>query len=664
MFTGWTQSGATDIQGNNQSTTDSGISDFANFSSFDGRANSAETEPSNSDNENRPNTIELDDSVNDEPKDNEGEVVKHPLTDSGLYSSDVSPLQHSDSSGLGHKNHSDSESIDELQLDRTSTENVSDRISLNSEYISSEDTNDPLAIEQVLQHTEYLDSGSISEPKLDAKNGTESNLSENLNNSNRSSPVDESLGQSMFTAENIPQLKNSSHSLVSDGEESQPSVQLDAHGSATNTAHSGATNTAVCSDKEVVSDTNEMTEEQSQCDNVEQSLDKPGNFDTEQDSDFVNKASNKTESQLTINDSYDLQQRSNCDSETKVDNDSNHLNQSIDSMPLRTKHGEKSQKDEHCEFHDGDSGQNLGKDTSDSENHKEISDTSGSCSIDKRGSQTGSDLKVDTEETNKTAECETKLERTSSDSSIGEKEICLAKESVESEVLKHTSSQNQYEETHARLDCDTNVQDAYNANESCDFNALNSEDVAMQTVDKNDLDDFSTFKSESASEHISDENEFDDFNAFESVNTGEPQKASGVTEFDDFTAFNIEKANEEEMDNFGKLSGDVQAFKSDETEDASLQEFGAFSKTGNSFANFGPEGADKDETSEKDGDWAAFSEPQISQSLAASEMDDDEWASFDGDESQSFAQKEESSAASAPPVHPSLQNMVRSLSNI
>ena len=636
-FTSWSQSEAENIQGNNPSTADSGISEFANFSNVGGSTNLPESEHLHSDNENEPGVIKLDNAHTngDEPIAHEVRDIKQSLTDSGLDNSDISPLQQTEVTDSDNKSHSDSESIAEPHLDKNSTEISDEKDSLNSEHLSDGDINDSLQNQQIPEETKYLDSES---DKSEKESESQSNLNETHDSSTEKSVSNTSEDKLQLPPKSIPPAQNSSHSF-DDGEMNQPSlsqphVQADAHNSATITE---------CVD----SDTDEMTHDNEyQTDNEVKESQISGNVKAK--SEAVDEITNE----LTTNDKCDSEPVSNCDLKTDFDNHSDHFSQSEESLPVSMK---------------SDSGQNHETKNAGSRTLVETSDNLGSCNVNEEiseGSRKDSDLNLCPEQMNVSTDSGTNLERTGSDSDVGEKETVNS----ESPELNHTA--NESDDAHDSLECDENVTKDKNGNENKsedfndfnsassgnenefdDFSAFNSETIDTKSKEE-EYDDSCTFESESTNKEVAGESETNDFNAFKE----EEKSNSDEADFDDFTAFTSENDNDKETE-FGKFSENDS--KSHTATDVSTSDFGAFPETGGSFAAFGSESvADNAETSENADDWAVFSEPQISQPVAASDIDDEEWAAFGGDE-EPVKQKDDATPTSVQPIQPSLRNLVR-----
>lgn len=581
-FTSWSQSGtAEDLQGNIPSTTDSGISDFANFGNFEGTSVSDEPETANFDTVNRPKTIDTDTHDDDEPVTDERVTIKHSLTDSGLYSSDVSPVLQSDLSGPDAKSHSDSDSIEDLQLDPGSTEKISsDKISINSENISVENDNDLSANEQDfsgkdnhgVMNTECINSSeNLTEIN---QNNCKVDLSHYSGSSDEEVKPDaaddvqsfEATGNKDMVSENIPQVQNSSHSI-------EDNIRLHTNVSAESNNIDTATNNNVIIEEDNVNEFHD-DKESSNSDSAEKEELESQVSGGQADPDLHVEGTCQSKLVPTAS-----KESFNSDSKVDVDKDSNSLSRSADSIKADTKVVSDTEVN--------DSGQ--------SQENQETLDNVGSCNSDKenfKGSQKDLDLNSSTDNTSEPDAVETHLEKDSSDlggvsDSLGTKDKIVDDITLESNESEQTLS-------------------------ATDNASLNVCDDDREVTELN-------------------EEEFDDFSEFKSENVDEKQ--------------------------FGEFTDSDSQIKSDSVMASKADEFGAFSETENGFANFGAENSvEAAPSAEQSDNWAAFSEPQISESVTA-EVDDDEWASFGGEDDQTASKEDDSKSASFQSQQPAFQNM-------
>ena len=583
-FASWSQPGtAEDLQGNIPLTTDSGISDFANFGNFEGNSVSDEPETANFDTVNRPKTIDADTHDGGESITDEGVTIKHSLTDSGLYSSDVSPVLQSDFSGPDAKSHSDSDSIEDLQLDAASTEKISsDKISISSENVLVENDKDLSVNEQ-----DFSDNDNHSVLNTECKNSSE-NLTE-INQNNCKADLSHYIGGSDdevkpdasddvrsfevtnnkdMVSENIPQVQNSSHSI-------EENIRLHTNVSAESNNIDTTTNNNVCIEED---DVNEFHEEKESInsDSAEKEELESQVSDGQADPDLEGTCQSKVVPTASME--HGSKETFNSDSEAGVDNS---LSRTADSVKADTKVVSDTEVN--------DSGQ--------SQENQDTLDDVGSCNSDQenlKGSQKDLDLNSSTDNTSEPDAVETHLEKDSSDledvsDSLGTKDTIVDGITLESKESEQT---------------------------------LSAADNASLTVYENDRE----------VNELNDE-EFDDFSEFKSEDVDE-------TQFVEFT----------DSDSQIKLDSSVMASTADE--------FGAFSETDNSFADFGTENSVKDtQSAEQSDNWAAFSEPQISEPVTA-EVDDDEWASFVDDDDHTVSKEDESKSASVQSQQPAFQNMV------
>lgn len=564
------QSGAADIQGNIPSTADSGISDFANFDTFHNQSVSNEAQTINLDSEKRPKTIDLDSHEEENPTEAQKETIKHSLSDSGLYSSDVSPVIQSDLSASGNKSNSDSESVEDLQLNVRET--TSDKTSFNSENLSNgKDNNSYIKDENNYRDQELVDSleasGELNQGET--RSDTDNN-SDWFDEAVRSNYSDEASDAKRAVPECIPQVENSSHSF-------DDSTRLQTSSLHESDSTSGKTSDAVFKENSSEKDHEDivMHADKEMYDSKISDEEEPHIDDS-----FGQKEEDQT------SDEHNLSQISNNDSEIDSDYKSSLLNQcNADSIQNETK----------IEIVVNDSGQSKERESLDLGSNEEHLDDLGSCNNDQenlKSPQENSDISLYTDHTNEPDEFERTLEIKSSDPDEGELTESLERLSVTDQ-------------------------------ESCHMQKSGdplSDQVNLCDEELNELD----------------EDEFAEFSTFKSENNSEPQELQ-----------------------FGKSDDSDIQFKSESVTKIQGDEFGDFSDAENSFAAFEGETFSQDvQTTEQSDNWAAFSEPQISEAVATSEVDDEEWASFGAaDDDDDVSQKEDSESVSFRLQQASLQNM-------
>ena len=573
--------------------------------------------------------IRLDADTNgDEPIAHEVGDTKQSFTDSGLYSSDVSPLRQTEVTEADNKSLSDSDSIGEPHLDEVANEIKDEKESVNLEQISGGGTDDLIQNQPIPEETKDLHSDS-------AESESRSNSNETHNSFNEKSVNNTS--EDRLLSECIPQAKSSSHSM-DDVEINLPSlkqtpVQADAENSATTTE-----NTDI--------DTDKMTHDNEyQIDNAVKESQSSGN-------EMANSGNDVEEQEhgLTVNAKCDSEPIPNCDSKTNSENHIDHFSQSKGLLPVNT-----IDEAQEC-----NSGQNHETKNVELGTLDEPSDNSGSCNImedNSEGSQKDSDLDLCPEQMNSSPD-------SGADSDLDSKE----KENKNSESQNSNHTANDNGDTRKSSECIETITKDKNEdrNETEDFTDFDK----ASSDNENDFDDFSAFNSGTV-DSTSKEEEVGKFGTVESESTSEevPQESKTIDafeeeksnadgDFDDFAAFTSENDNDNETE-FGEFNENPS--QSHTATDVSASDFGNFVETGSSFAAFGSESvADNIESSENADDWAAFSEPQISQPVAASDIDDEEWAAFGGDE-EPVTQKEDVTPVSVHSVQPSLQNLVSNM---
>ena len=596
------------------SVADSSVCQFANFISEDAGVDSCTTEDTRLDNENRPKTIDLDrdKQIDSETITGQSETIKQSLTDSGLYSTEVSPVQYSDLSGSGDKSQSESDSIGDLHLDSASIKNSSDDTFLsNSEQLSCEDRMASSGNECVLtEENNDKDESKDSSTSLFVKNDnfqTNSRSSftvcdnfdneEGINADASMQQISEATGVNI--PENIPHV--SSHSFEGD---IQVPVSSD-----TDTGHDTANNNATYIEDDNLKTDYEATIKGSNIAETEQFQLQKSKESTElhlEASDF-----DHIDQLPSINIETNAEKSLKCDlniSEATSDSgsDSDQLNRSSDSTEIDSK------TKTNLNYSDLSSEGKTGMLKSGVKD--DASEKMGSCNIDqesisfeqmsesfKGGSQKDADLKPTVVSIDSSGDFETIQRDINSDAALEELSNNCEKNSDDMEFTNFDVHESEHIVSEG---------DKFHGN----FNECDKKVNEANKVDDDDFDDFSGFKSGDVS-----------------------------TEFEDIHDDN-------------KLESNVVV-------DSQTDDFAAFSETGDSsFADFGSASVAKDtQNSEETNNWAAFSEPQISESVTASEVnddDDDDWAAFGAEDSHSAFQEDNSTSASVKSVQPSFQNMV------
>ena len=572
--------------------------------------NLAETNHSHSDNEEKSSINKLDADTNGHipiAREVEDTSSKQSLTDSGLYSSDVSPLRQTEVTEGDSKSLSDSDSVGDHHLDKISSEMKDEKDSVDIDHISDDDPDDSIQNEQISEKTKDSESESKSNSNEAHDGIEEKSVSHN--------------SKDILPSESIPQAKSSSHS--NDDDEinslsvSQSNLQADAHLSATNTE-------CAISDTEYQTD-NLVIESQS----LENECAKSGTNVKEQEHD--------------LSTDCDSEPVPNSDSRTDSENHEDSVSQSEDSLPGNTE--DEEQKDSETKNIE------LGS-------VAEKSDNLGSCNItedNSEGSQKDSDLNVPPEQMNVSPDSgagsdvdlkDSEIEN--SDSAHTVKDTDATHESSECDAQNITKDENDEENV---VDDFTGFNQANSGNESDfdDFSAFDS--GTSDNKSKEEFGKFATVESEKTNDGVN--QEIDTNDAFK-----DEKSNSDYGDFDDFTAFTSENDNKDT--DFGKFSENQS--QSQTATKVSSSDFGNFTESGSSFAAFGSESvADNVENSETTDDWAAFSEPQITEPVAASEIDDEEWAAFGG-EQEPVSKNDDETPASVHPAQPSIQNLVSSMS--
>ena len=644
------QSEAADVLDTVKTTTDSGIDDFANFATFNGEADSGTVEESQWDDSERPTSfgISVDQDIDDETATEQSETIKQSMTDSGLYSSEISPVLHSDVLDSGNKSHSDSDSIGDLHLDSALTQNVSeDKCRSNSEDLTKEDRSYESEFVQInhsnddsvngesdsdyLGKSDYVPDVTASSEDVDRYENAPDSMKQN------SEPDD------VRTSENIPQF--SSHSFE-DSEQAQENPP--------NKADPEIDRELSESDKSKLesSEKNENSAvEARDCYQLETSHSEndKNNVEIDLENDAVNGTSDSWHDSSQVNRSTN-----------SVDADEDGENYS--DLHLRDKHETLS------------SGINAG-----------IPEQMGSCNIDQERTseqneesfQEGSHQDIDIKSEGDTG------------SSSGEFDLNdkVIEPDSELQMLSSTGDNNSIDVEKTNLDSHGSEHTLTEANvnlnnDEADVNSGNPDEDDTETgKSMDDFDDFSGFKSgdnnsidvektnldSHGSEHTLTEANVNLNNDEADVNSGDhdgddTETGKSADDFDDFSGFksgDMDKIDSIEFSGF--TDGDA-----DFTKDSQTDDFGAFGETSDGFANFSATSVVKEsDTSEQSGNWASFSEPQISESVTASEVneeeDDDDWESFGGDASHSSSQEKSSlssTTAALQTTQPTIQNMV------
>ena len=578
------QSEAADVLDTVKTTTDSGIDDFANFATFNGEADSGTVGESQCDDSERPTSfgISVDQDIDDETVTEQSETIKQSLTDSGLYSTEISPVQPSDVLDSGNKSHSDSDSIGDLHLDSALTKNVSeDKCLSNSEDQTKDDGSYESEFVQInhsddnsvngesdsdsLGKSDYVPDVTASSVDVDRYENAPDSMKQN------SEPDDATI------SENIPQL--SSHSFE-DSEQAQenppnktdPEMDRELPGSDKSKMESSEKTV----NSTVEADCYQLETLQSETDksNVEIVLENDaahGTSDSWHDSSQVNRSTNSVDADEDEENYSDL-----------------HLTDKSETLS---------------------SGINAG-----------IPEQMGSCNIEQErtseqneeGFQEGSqdiDIKSEGDTGSSSGDLDLNDKVTEPDSEL--------------QMFSSTGDNNFIDVEKTHLDSHGSEHTLTEANVN-----LNDDEA---DVNSGAHDEFDTETGKSV-------DDFDDFSGFKSGDMDEID----TTEFSGFT------------------DGDA-----DFTKDSQTDDFGAFGETSDGFANFSATSVVKEsDTSEQSGNWASFSEPQISESATASEVndeDDDDWESFGGDNSQSSSQEKSSlssTTAALQTTQPTIQNMV------
>ena len=530
--------------------------------------------------------ISVDQDIDDETVTEQGETIetiKESLTDSGLYSTEISPVQHSDVLDSGNKSHSDSDSIGELHLDSALTKNISeDNCRSNSEDLTKDDGSYESEFVQInhsndnsvnkesdsdsLGKSDYVPDVTASSEDVDRYENAPDSMKQN------SEPDDVRI------SENIPQF--SSHSFE-DSEQAQENPPNKTDPEMDRELPESDKSKLERSEKNVNS-----TVEASDCYQLESlhSENDKRNVETDLENDAANGTSDSW---------HDSSQLNRSTNSVDADEDENYSD-----LRLRDKSETLN------------SGINAG-----------IPEQMGSCNIEqeKTSEQNEENYQEGSQDIDIKSEGDTGS--SSGDFDLNDK---VTEPDSELQILSSTGDSNSVDVEKTNLDSHGSEHTMTEANVN-----LNNDEA---DINSGDHDDGDTETGKSA-------DDFDDFSGFKSGDMDEIDS----TEFSGFT------------------DGDA-----DFTKDSQTDDFGAFGETSDGFADFSATSVVKEaDTSEQSGNWASFSEPQISESVTVSEVneddDDDDWESFGGDESHSSSQEKSSlssTTAALQTTQPTIQNMV------
>ena len=666
---------------NSESPTNNSSDDFADFATF---SSSEQTDPGSSQSskpqlsDQRPESI----NISHKPSDNRGlsdinndrnnyQNVNGQLVDSGVYSSNVSPVQCEENSGANHLQNIDdtdtskSQPPDDLscsvseKLENTSVENEisnnkcetgrtipsDDSVSDSQENVSDVNNSETNSV------TEFQDDSDKCIPPNNIPENDHVHISGSLKDDEMPGDVEEENKSANVVIPNCD--SDAEDTLSSDNTLSVSNFSNQESGREQNVNLTDLNKDIP--DLKLVSEEEINERNSSDLGNFSNESVKPLEIETEQESDRLQTINTE------CNELRDQQGAEACvtvsagDSDTSVVNngDKNDEHKIVD-----INNGESSSEKDKCE-----NNEILGLEGSDSEianveNNADISEQTGifcESSDNKMMPESEDDVGA-------TGQIELDNESDFENNSKSVEDLNLSKGDIE-EDLDNSG------------DClqDEPVSDNNNSNsqeEPCDVNAIikeNEDPTVSEDVD-DDFGDFST-------SNVTTVEEFGEFN------TSFDKKENGETESDDFGEFNANfetKPNndslvQKEDEEFGEFDANFETKpNSEQKEDEDFGDFNAsfdskpFSSTSEiaenneEFSNFNasfPENSDNKEPHEDDfgdfnttfdnapnvneqtNDWASFSEPQTV-NLGNEEEEDDDWAGFEGEDSSTPSQSE------------------------
>ena len=624
-------SGTADVLDTVKTTTDSGIDDFANFATFNGEADSGTVGESQCDDSERPTSfgISVNQDIDDETVTEQSETIKQSLTDSGTVGkSQCDDSERPTSFGISVDQDIDAETA--IEQSETIKQSLTDS-GLYSTEIS------PVQPSDVLDsgNKSHSDSDSIGELHLDSaltKNVSEDKCLSNyedltkddgsyesefvqINHSNDNSVNGESDSDSLGKSDYVPDVTPSSEDV--DRYENAPDSMK---------PNSEPDDVRISENIPQFSSHSFKDSEQAQ-------ENPPNKTDPEMYSEVPESDKSKLESsEKTVNstvegDCYqsETSQSENDTSNVEIDLENDAANGTSDSWHDSSQLNRSTNSVDDDEDEESYSGLRLRdkSETLSSGINAGISKETGSCNIEQERTseqneenfQEGSHQDIDIKSEGDTGS-------SSGDFDFNDK---VTEPDSELQMLSSTGNNNSIDVEKTNLDSHGSEHTLTEANVN-----LNNDDADVNSGD-HDGDDTETGKTA---------DDFDDFSGFKS---GDMDKIDS-TEFSGFT------------------DGDA-----DFTKDSEADDFGAFGETSDGFANFSATSVVKEsDTSEQSGNWASFSEPQISESVTASEVnedddDDDDWESFGGDDSHSSSQEKSSlssTTAALQTTQPTIHNLV------
>ena len=624
------QSGAADVLDAVKNTTDSGIDDFANFATFNGEADSGTVKESQCDDSERPRSfgISVDQDIDYVTATEQSETIKESLTDSGT----VRESQCDDSerpTSFGISVDQDIDYVTATEQSETIKESLTDS-GLYSTEIS------PVQPSDVLDsgNKSHSDSDSIGDLHLDS--ALTKNVSEDKCLSNS-----EDLKKDDGSYENeVVQINHSGDNSVNEESDSDSLGKSDDVPDVT----------ASSEDVDRYENAPDTTEQNSEPDDVRISENIPQfsshSFeDSEQAQENPpNKTDPEIDSELSESD------------KSKLDSSEENVNSTVEASDCYQLETSQSENDK----------SNVGIDLE----TDAATGTSDSWHDSSQVNRSTNSVDADEDEENYSDLClRDKSETLSSGINAGipkQMGSCNIEQERTSEQNEESFQEGSHQDIDIKSEGDT-------GSSSADFHLndkVTEPDSQLQmlssTGDNNSIDVEKTNLDSHGSEHTLTEANVNLNNDEANVNSGDrdeddTETGKSADDFDDFSGFKSGDMDEMDSTEFsGFTDGDA-----DFTKDSQTDGFGAFGETSDGFANFSATSVVKESnTSEQSGNWASFSEPQISESVTASEVnynDDEDWVSFGGDDSHSSSQEKSSlssTTAALQTTQPTIQNMV------
>ena len=625
------QSGAADDLDTVKTTTDSGIDDFANFATFNGETDSGTVGESQCEDGERPTSfgISVDQDIDDETAREQSETIKQSLTDSGtVRESQCDDSERPTSFGISVDQDIDDETVTEqsetikqsltdsgLYSTEISPVQPSDVLDSGSKSHSDSDSIGDLHIDSALTKNVSEDKCRSNFEDLTKDDGSYESEFVQINHSNDNSVNGESDSDSLGKSDFVPDVTASSE-------------DVDRYENAPDSMKQNSEPDDVRISENIPQFSSHSFEDSEQ---AQENL--PNKTDPEMDNELSGSDKSKLENfeknvktTVEASDCYQLEASQSENDKRNVEivlendaahgtsdswHDSSQLNRSTNSVDADEDEENYSDLRLRDKSEILSSGINAG-----------IPEQMGSCNIEQE--RTSEQNEESFQEGSQDIDIKSEGDTGSSSGNLDSNDKVTESDS-ELQMLSSTGDNNSIDVEKTNLDSHGSEHTLTEA--TCNVN-LNNDEADVNSGDP-DEDDTETGKSA---------DDFDDFSGFKSGDMDEMDS----TEFSGFT------------------DGDV-----DFTKDSQTDDFGAFGETSDGFANFSATSVVKEsDTSEQSGNWASFSEPQISESVTASEVkedDDDDWESFGGDGSLSSSQEKSSlpsTTAALQTTQPTIQNMV------